>query len=79
MTKILEIPDALGITIQASLAENNPDLEVGFLILVVAHGQPLQSMSNLDEPAQLFLTGLASEAIAAGMNVSTLLNPEGNA
>ena len=74
-----EIPDTLGPVILEQLATVNPDKAVGFLLLAVSHGQPLATMTNLPEEEQLYLLGLVSTAMAEGMNVSHLLNPEGSA
>lgn len=74
-----EIPDALGPIILGQMHEAHPGKEVGFLLLAVSHGQPLASMTNLPEAEQLYLIGLAQQAMAEGMNVSHLLNPEGSA
>lgn len=75
-----EIPDALGPMILGQFAKEQPDAEVGFLLIAVAHGKPLATMTNLPEAEQIYLLGLAKETIEGqDMAVSTLLNPEGSA
>lgn len=75
-----EIPDALGPMILAQFAKEQPDVEVGFVLIAVTHGKPLATMTNLPDDQQLYLLGIAATAITEeSLTVSTLLNPEGSA
>lgn len=76
----MNLPDELGITIQTAIAEANPELSVGWLIIAVSHGKQIQTMSNLDEHSQMMACEIACRAMGAESNIgSTLLNPEGSA
>jgi hypothetical protein len=77
---IMNLPDELGAVIDLKIKEANPDLPIGWMLIAVSHGMPIQTMSNVDEHTQLMMTQIANNAIAAEqMAVSTLLNPEGSA
>lgn len=76
----MELPEDLGAVIDMQIKSANPELEVGWMLIAVAHGKPIQTMTNVEESTQLMMTQIAHAAIAAeAMNVSSLLNPEGSA
>lgn len=79
-TPKLNVPDDLGAIIDMQLKSANPDVEVGWLLITVTHGEPIQTMTNVAEQTQLVMCAIAIDAIEKeALNVSTLLNPEGSA
>lgn len=78
--KKMDLPDELGNIVDKAIKDANVGLEVGWMLIAVSHGLPIQTMANVDEPTQVMMTQIANNAIASEMmNVSTLLNPEGSA
>ena len=76
--EILNVPDELGPLILTQLATANPDYGVGFLLIVVAAGQPIQTVTNLDDSMQVDLLRQTADTVEReGMAVSTLMKPEG--
>ena len=76
----MELPDELGVIINEKIKAANPELEIGWLLIAVSHGKPIQTMGNTDEPTQMMMCQIANSAIESEiMAVSVLLNPEGEA
>lgn len=76
----MEVPDEVGVIINEKIKAANPDLEIGWLLIAVSHGKPIQTMGNTDEQTQMMMCQIANNAIESEiMAVSTLLNPEGSA
>lgn len=65
MADIFDIPTSLGEEILKKLTEANPTLEekIGFLLVAVTHGQPVQTVSNVDEANLLYLAEITHHAI----------------
>ena len=73
------IPDSLGPYINQSLEDNNGET-TAFLLVTVLHGQPIQTVTNMDDEMQVHVMESLIETVKRdAMTKSTLLNPEGSA
>lgn len=76
--KKMDLPDELGNLVDKAIKDANQGLEVGWMLIVVSHGQPIQTMGNTEESTQIIMCQIASNAIESEiMQKASLLNPKG--
>lgn len=83
MTKTLDVPVELGDEILKRITETNPELagRIGFLLVAVTHGQPLQTISNIEDGELVYLTELTYRAVCSQLEdkIAAVGNPQGSA